>query len=112
MPAHDGGRLNEHQRGRPSRPHGGERDPEQSTSFTKTRSRARAFEGSELLPEGDILKNELVVPTAGDRERATEQQNQVQHALDSAVPDRMRSTATAVLGFGEGQSSSAAGSIE
>jgi len=34
-----------------------------------------AFDGGELLPERDILKNQFVMPTAGDSQRATEQQN-------------------------------------
>src|SRR5262249_35611932 len=92
MPPHDGGRLNEHQRGPPSRPHGSESDPEQSISLTKTRSWDGTFEGGDLLPEGDILKHELVMPTTSDGKRATEQENQGQHAVDSVVPRRFEST--------------------
>jgi non-heme chloroperoxidase len=43
----------------------------------------------DLLPKGDILKNEFVMSTAGGCKRGTEQQNQVQHAVDSVVPHRL-----------------------
>jgi len=41
-----------------------------------------------IASKGDILKNDLVMSAAGDCKRATEQQNQVQHAVDSVVPHR------------------------
>jgi hypothetical protein len=44
------------------------------------------------LPERDILKNQFVMPTAGDSQRATEQQNHVQHAVNSVVPGGIEST--------------------
>jgi hypothetical protein len=64
----------------------GSGDPEQPSSAAKTRSCDRRFEGSDLLPERDTLKNQLVMPTAGDSQRASEQQIDVQDAVDAAVP--------------------------
>jgi hypothetical protein len=97
MPAHDGGRLDEYQRRPPPRPDGGKGDPEQPISLPKTRSYDRAFQGGELLPERDILKNQLVIPTAGDSRRATEQQNHLYHAsiLSCRTALNQRSTSSA-----------------
>jgi hypothetical protein len=80
MPPHDGARLDEYQGGAPLRPECGKGHPEQAVSSAKTRPRRSALYGSELLPQRDILENQLVMSTASDRERATEQQNQLQHA--------------------------------
>jgi len=80
MPPHNGARLDEYQGGAPLRPERGKRNPEQAVSSAKTRSGGRAFQGGELLSEPDILKNQFVMSTGSDRERATEQQNQLQHA--------------------------------
>jgi hypothetical protein len=77
MPPHDGVRLDEHQSRPPPRPDGGKEDPEQPIALAKAQPCARAFERAELLPERDILKNQFVMPAAGDSQRATEQQNHV-----------------------------------
>jgi hypothetical protein len=85
MPPHDGARLDDYQGGAPLRPQRSKRNPEEAVSSAKTRSGGRALQGGELLPERDILKNQLVMSTGSDRERATEHQNQRQHAVILAL---------------------------
>ena len=85
MPPHDGARLDDYQGGAPLRPERGKRNPEQAVSSPKTRSLRCALQGGELLPKRDILKDQLVMSTGSDRERATKQQNQLQHAVILAL---------------------------
>src|SRR5262245_833636 len=81
MPPHDSARLDDYQGGAPLRPERSKRNPEQTVSSATTRSSRCALHGGELLPERDILKNQLVMSTGSDGERATKQQNQLQHAV-------------------------------
>ncbi len=66
MPADNGLRSNEAERGSPGWPHLGKQDPECAIERTRTRMGLGAHRG-ELLPEGQILEGE--VPAAQKRHR-------------------------------------------
>jgi len=63
------------------------------------RSSLRLSDGTER----DILKNQLVMPAAGEGERPSEQQNHVEHAVDSVVLPPLNQRSRAAMDFGEGQ---------
>ena len=99
MPPHNSVRLDQYQSRPPPNPDGGQDNPEQPISLAKARSYARAFGRAELLPKGDILKNQFVMPAAGEGERPREQQHHVEHAVDSVVLRRIESTVKGRDGF-------------
>jgi hypothetical protein len=106
MPPHDGARLDEYQGGAPLRPECGKGHPEQAVSSAKTRPRGSALYGSELLPQRDILENQLVMSTASDRERPSNRISSNTRRFLRCVPrriNRQRRDAD----FGEGQAGTA-----
>ena len=103
MPLHNGVRLDQYQSRPPPNPDGGNDNPEQPISLAKARLYARAGESAELLPKGDILKNQFVMPAASEGERPSEQQNHVEHAVDSVVLRQLNQRSRAAMDFGAGQ---------
>ena|SRR5438876_1014284 len=71
--------LDEHERRTPPPPRLGQDDPRQAISPPETRTCARAFHSVELLSKGDILNDQFVVSTTGQRQRPDQHRDYLQH---------------------------------
>ena len=81
MPPHDGVGLREDERGAPVGPHPGQRDLEQTVRRLESRPpTAGALQGAQLLPERQILQDDLAMPAERQCERSAEDEEQGQHA--------------------------------
>ena len=80
MPAHDGVRLHEHQRNTPVPPASRQGDPKQSVARLEMGSRGRASQGRQLLPQGQVLQDQLSMSTARQCQRTDQYEQQLQHA--------------------------------
>jgi hypothetical protein len=81
MPSDDGLGSDEDQ-GRPPPPPGGSQEnPKHPVTGAQVRPLHAALQGSQLVPEGKILEDHVVVPTAGQADRTEEQQYQFEHGL-------------------------------
>ena len=80
MPSHDGVRLDEHERRAPVPPRSSQHDPKQPISPPEVGTFARASERVELLPEREVLENQLMMSTACQTHSADEDNDHLQHA--------------------------------
>ena len=80
MPSHDGVGLDEHERRAPVPPRLGQYDPEQPIAPPQLRTGARASQRVELLTEREVLEDQFVMSAAGQRQRAHEYKDHLQHA--------------------------------
>jgi hypothetical protein len=80
MPPDDGVRLDEHQRRALVPPRSGQSDPKQSVPCLKVRALGRAFHRRQLLPQRQILQDQLPMSTERQRQRAADHDEQLQHA--------------------------------
>ncbi len=87
MPAHHGVRLNEHQRRAPVPPESSKHNPKQSIARQEARAFGRAFRRHQLLPQGEVLQHQFVMPAECERQSAADQDEQVQHATDFLGPN-------------------------
>ena len=68
--------------GRPSlAPGGRQQDPKQAVTGAEVRPLHAPLQGSQLVAEGQILEDHVVVATAGQSDRPQEQQCQFKHVL-------------------------------
>jgi hypothetical protein len=80
MRSHDRLWLNEHQRRAPIPPDSGQHDPEQPVARPDTHTRGRAFHRPELLPQRNVLQDQFVMASGGQRQSTANQHHQRQHA--------------------------------
>jgi hypothetical protein len=81
MPSHDGIGLNEDQCRPPAAPSPSQQHPKHPVTSAEVRPLDRSLQGSQLVPQGDILENDFLMPVAGPGDRAQEQQDQFEHRL-------------------------------
>jgi hypothetical protein len=74
MPTENGVGLNEDQRRPPAAPRAGEQHPEHPIRRTNAKPLDASWQGSQLVSQGDILKDDFLVSAAGQGDRAEEQQ--------------------------------------
>ena len=80
MPSHDGVRLNEHQRRASVRPDSGQDDPKQPTAWLEMWAPGWACHRPQLLPQRDVLQDHFLMSLKGQRQRAANQYDHLQHA--------------------------------
>jgi hypothetical protein len=78
MPSHDRVRLDEHQRCAPIPPKSGQCDPKEPIVNPKTRAFGRSLHGREL-PERQIFQDQFFMTAARQRQRTSQQDQQLQH---------------------------------
>ena len=81
MPSDDGLGLDEDQCRLPPTPGGRQQDPKHSVTGVEVRPLHASLQGSQLVAEGQILEDHVVVATAGQGDRPQEQQCQFKHVL-------------------------------
>jgi hypothetical protein len=81
MPSDDGLGLDEDQRRPPLAPGGRQQDPKHAVTGAEVRPLHASLQGSQLVAEGKILEDHVVVATAGHGDRPQEQQCQCKHVL-------------------------------
>ncbi len=79
MPSDDGLRLDEDQCRTPPAPGGRQQDPKHSVTSAEVRPLHASLQGSQLVAEGKILKDHVVVAPAGHGDRTQEQQREFKH---------------------------------
>jgi hypothetical protein len=80
VPSHNGLRLNENQCLPPPGPEPPQYHPEKSVGNSKPRMRTSPFQDSKLLPESQILQEEIAARTEEHDHRNRQQLHQAQHA--------------------------------
>jgi hypothetical protein len=93
LPAQDGVRGHDHQRVPPSAPELGEADPEQAVSTTEPGPLHCSLIHRELLAQSDVLKCQLPVAAAQEREKPQDVQERSNHGtviLAESRPNRQR----------------------
>ena len=80
VPSHNGLRLNENQCLPPPGPEAPQYHPEKSVGNSKPRMRTPPFQDSKLLPESQILQEEIAARTKEHDHRNKQQLHQAQHA--------------------------------
>ena len=103
MPPHDRVGLNEHERRTPVPPHAGQGDPKQPVAAPELRPDALASERVQLLAEREVLQDQFVMPAASQRQRAQEDEDDLQHASILSVFEPRGNGQRGRLRFGEGQ---------
>ena len=103
MPSHHGVGLDEHERRAPVPPRLGQYDPKQPISPPQLRTGACASQRVELLAEREVLEDQFVMSAAGQRQRANEYKNQLQHASIVSFRRGARSLHLSAPDCGEGQ---------
>jgi hypothetical protein len=89
MPAHDGVRLHQYQRPAPVPPASRQGDRKQAVAGLEMGSLGRASQGHQLLPQGQVLQDQISMSTARQCQRADDDDEQLQHApMVTAVPAR------------------------
>jgi hypothetical protein len=73
MPPDDRLGMNEDQRQPPPAPGGRQRDPKEPVTGAEKRPLPVSFQGSQLVSQGKILEDEVVVATAGQGDRPPQQ---------------------------------------
>ena len=73
--------LDENQCRPPPAPGGRQQDPKHSVTGAEVRPLHASLQGSQLVAEGKILEDHVVVATAGHGDRTQEQQRQFKHVL-------------------------------
>src|SRR6185295_14522172 len=81
MPSDDGLGLDENQCRSPPAPGGRQQNPEHSITGAEVRPLHASLQGSQLVAEGQILEDDIVVAAAGQGNRPQEQQCQCKHVL-------------------------------
>ena len=81
MPSDDGLRLDEDQCRPPPAPGGRLQDPKHPVTGTEVGRFHASLQGSQLVAEGKILEDHVVVATAGHGDRSQEQQCQFKHVV-------------------------------
>jgi hypothetical protein len=81
MPSDDGLGVDEDQCRTPLAPGGRQQDPKHAVSDAEVRPLHASLQGAQLVAEGKILEDHVVVATAGHGERTQEQQRQCKHVL-------------------------------
>jgi NAD(P)-dependent dehydrogenase (short-subunit alcohol dehydrogenase family) len=81
MPSDDGLGLDEDQCRPPLAPGGRQQDPKHAVTGAEVRPLHASLQGSQLVAEGQILEDHVVVATAGHGDRPQEQQGQFKHVL-------------------------------
>ena len=110
MPSDDGLGLDEDQCRPPPAPGGRQQDPKHSVTGAEVRPLHASLQGSQLVAEGKILEDHVVVATAGHGDRTQEQQRQFKHVLilsgvsaesntGSAMTTFWRTTPSSTCGF-------------
>ena len=84
-------------------PHSGQRDPKQPVAPPELRPDAPASESVQLLAEREVLKDQFVMPAAGQRHSAHEDEDNLQHASILAAYERRGNHRGVRFCFGEGQ---------
>ena len=79
MPSDDGLGLDDDQCRPPPAPGGRQQDPKDSVTGAEVRPLHASLQGSQLVAEGKILEDHVVVATAGYGDRTQEQQGQFKH---------------------------------
>jgi hypothetical protein len=80
MPSHHGVGLDEHERRAPVRPRLGQYGPKHPIPPPQLRTGASASQRVELLTEREVLEDQFVMSAAGQRQRADEYKELLQHA--------------------------------
>jgi hypothetical protein len=80
MPSHNGLRLNENQCLPPPGPEPPQNHPEKSVGNSKPRMGMSPFQDSKLLPESQILQEEIAARTKEHDHRIKQQLHQAEHA--------------------------------
>src|SRR5436309_14582569 len=81
MPSDDGLGLDQDQGRPPPAPGSRQQDPKHAVTGAEVRPLHTALQGSQLVAEGKILEDHVVVATAGQGDRPQEQQCQFKHVL-------------------------------
>jgi hypothetical protein len=81
MPSDDGLGLDENQCRPPLAPGGRQQDPKHAVTGAEVRPFHASLQGSQLVAEGEILEDHVVVATEGHRDGTQEQQRQFDHIL-------------------------------
>ena len=81
MPSDDGLGLDEDQCRPPPAPGGRQQDPKHAVTDAEVRPLHASLQGSQLVAEGKILEDHVVVATAGRGDRSQEQQCQFKHVV-------------------------------
>jgi len=80
MPPHDGVGLREDERGTPVGPHASQRDPEQAVRRVESWPlTAGPLQRAQLLPQRQILQDDLAMPAERQCERSANDEEQGQH---------------------------------
>jgi hypothetical protein len=64
----------------PAAPRVGQQNPEQPVTRPKPGTPDGAFQRPQLLPQGDLFEDQLLMPAAGQGQRPRDQHNRFQHA--------------------------------
>ena len=90
MPSDNGLGLNEDQCRPPLAPGGRQQHPKHAVTGAEVRPLHASLQGSQLVAEGKILEDYVVVATAGEGDRPQDQQCQRKHFLcmaNSKIPE-------------------------
>jgi hypothetical protein len=77
MPPQNSGWLDEHQRRAPAAPRSGQEDPKYPVGAPEARTPDSALQGSQLLAQRDVLKDQFVMSAARQGEGSGEKENQL-----------------------------------
>jgi hypothetical protein len=103
MPSHNGVGLHEHEYRSPVPPRVSQDDPKQPIARPELRTRHRASQRIELLAEGEVLEDQFVMSPAGQRQRANEHKDHLQHASIVSFRRRTKQPSAVRSGCGERQ---------
>jgi hypothetical protein len=79
MPAHDGLWTNQYDRRAPVPPDASQGNPKQPVTRLQARASVRPLHRDQLLPERQILEDQLSMPTESQRQRTTDKDQQLEH---------------------------------
>src|ERR1700716_3110531 len=99
MPSDDGSGLDEDQCRPRLAPGGRQQDPKHAVTGAEVRPLHASLQGSQLVAEGQILEDHVVVANAGNGDRPQEQQGQCKHVLILSGVPAESNTASAITTF-------------
>jgi hypothetical protein len=80
MPPHDGVRLHEHHGRAPVPPDSGQDDPKQAVACLEVWAAGGEFHRSQLLPQRQVLQDQLPMSAERQGQRPADHEQQLQHA--------------------------------